>query len=125
MKGTVTLNTQLNAQPQTIQNQEQKNSEGWINVGYETESVTGTCFVKLPLGIPLDNIQPSKISNPDSDFGQLLLAQNGLLADLQKKVKEMQPGERLIIPLQVELYRKREEIQSEPSSSLYYKPLFK
>lgn len=96
-------------------------SEFWLNIGYEVDGH----FVSLPKGgVPIDNMEADKVSNPDSEYGQLLLAQNYLLKQLQELAKELMPGEAKTIPaLTVQLRRKKAsvEIPAEANSSKFIK----
>lgn len=89
----------------------------WINVGIEIE-ISGTpTFVSLPLGIPLDNLEPVRVPNSDSDYKDLCLVKNHLLALLKSKASELQPGDsELLLNASVQLYRKQAD-QSDSSPS--------
>lgn len=88
-------------------------SEFWLNIGYMAED--GEHFVSLTKGgIPLDNMEPEKVSNPDSEYGQLLLASNYLLEALQNVAKQLMPGDARVLPdIQVQIRRKKEAVTTQ------------
>lgn len=102
---------------------EKKKSEYWLSVGYESEGR----FISLSKGgIPLDNLEPERISNPESEFGQILLAQNDLLDQLKKLASTLSAGETRMIPgLSVQIRRiKGDAPVPEGASSKYTKKIF-
>jgi hypothetical protein len=82
----------------------------WLNVGY-TVQVTlsdGTVedrFVSIPVGIPLDTMEPIKITSRNVEYAQFQAAQNDLLEQLKAHAAKAAPGDAMIIPLEIQLRR--------------------
>ena len=102
------------------------NSEYWVNIGYMADD--GQHFISLPKGgCPLDNMEPDKVSNPDSEYGKLLLAQNFLLEQLKEVAKALQPGEaKTIDALTVQVRRRKAavEMPTNTAANEFIKKLF-
>lgn len=89
-------------------------SQIWLNVGINipgagAELPDGTredLFVSLPVGLPLDDMKPVKITGTNQNSIHLKQVKNLLLEELQKAAAGLKPGERTAISqLSVELYR--------------------
>lgn len=83
----------------------------WANIGYTVagvpDPVTGEAvdhFVSLPFGMPLDNMEPAKVTGT-GEFADLQQNKNQLYADLMEAVKAMAPGSTQISNLQVQVRR--------------------
>lgn len=88
-------------------------SQLWINIGYPTGDPDYP-FVSIPVGIPLDGMEPKKIKGSNSDYNQFVAAQNALLEQLLEEAKAVKPGEALEIGLQVQLRRVNDEPAAVP-----------
>ena len=94
-------------------NTDREPSEYWLNIGYYIENPnTGEeQFISLLRGgVPLDNLEPERVSKPDSEYGQMLLAQNGLLKDLKEAAEKLGKGETKRTNLCVEIRRKKDSV---------------
>lgn len=81
----------------------------WLNVGYEvTDETTGeVTFISLPFGLPLDTMEPKKVSGKNEDWKRMVQAKNQLLEHLQKAATGLKPGEESVVSaLQVQLRRR-------------------
>ena len=88
--------------------QDRKPSEFWLNIGANLEGMGREgedVFVSLPSGLPLDDMKPTKVTGTDQHSINLKQTKNMLLEELQQLGASMQPGERRVVPLQVEIYR--------------------
>jgi hypothetical protein len=80
----------------------------WLNFGYtvmltsrdaEGNEATEERFVAIPVGIPLDTMEPIQIKTRSAEFAQFQAAQNDLLAQLKELGTQLQPGEARIVAL--------------------------
>ena len=77
-------------------------SEFWANVGFTAGNEDGTStFIKLPVGIPLDNLESKKLGGSPRYQAAVL----ALIKSVQDKAKALEPGEATIVNLQVEIRR--------------------
>lgn len=80
----------------------------WLNVGYE---VNGK-FVNLPVGIPLDTMEPAEIKGQNKDWVAFQSARNGLLKALVEAGSKMEPGAAAELPqLTIQIRRVNEDMQ--------------
>lgn len=98
----------------TTRREDLPKANAWLNLGYEVEvlvrdaegkEATETRFVSIPVGIPLDTMDPINITTRNTEFAQLQAAQNDLLQQLKDLAAGRNPGDALIVPLQVQLRR--------------------
>jgi hypothetical protein len=83
-----------------------KPSEFWINVGLPTGvSDDKFSFLSLPLGIPLDTMNPVELRGTNQEFLEFRAAQNHLLEQVLKAAKNLRPGESTELNLMVQLRR--------------------
>lgn len=84
-------------------------SQIWLNVGINIPGAGPEgedLFVSLPVGLPLDDMKPVKITGTNQNSIHLKQVKNLLLEELQKAAAGLKPGERTAISqLSVELYR--------------------
>lgn len=74
----------------------------WLNVGYEANGR----FVSLPIGIPLDTMNPAPETGNNADWVNFRKAQNKLLKFLLDTAAGLQPGgDELIEGLQLQVRR--------------------
>ena len=94
-------------------------SKFWLNIGFVAEGAnedSSDAFVSLPYGIPLDSMEPVKTASKNADFHAFQCARNDLLSQLQEYAKTLQPGEEVIIELQVQLRHVNEEVADVPAT---------
>lgn len=78
-------------------------ANGWLNFGYtveigaDAEGNEETRFVSLPVGIPLDTMEPLTINSRNQEFAQFQAARNDLLDQLKIVLGTMAPGEERIL----------------------------
>jgi hypothetical protein len=81
----------------------------WLNVGVVLpgQGQDGEdLFLSLPVGLPIDDMKPVKVTGTNSNSIQMKQGKNLLLDEVQKAGANLKPGERLMLPqLSVELYR--------------------
>jgi hypothetical protein len=109
-----------NAAPAAAASTERKPSDFWLNVGITVEtgkSDDPTKFISLPQGIALDDMKPQVVRGNNVEFQQMVQTKNALLDELQKAAATLKPGERLVVPLEVELYRRAEPEQTGDAST--------
>lgn len=89
-------------------------SQIWVNVGVSLpgmgpELPDGTredLFVSLPVGIPLDDLKPVKITGTNQQAIHLKQAKNEVLDAFQQAGASLKPGERRALPgVSVEIYK--------------------
>lgn len=96
----------------------------WLNVGRQVNckvddgtgnKVNGQQFIALPMGLALDTMEEMAVpkSNRNPEYKQIVLARNHLMKQIQAAAEKLQPGEELLIPLQVQI-RRVEEAQDLP-----------
>lgn len=98
----------------------QKPIQVWINVGVPVETDEGTKFVSLPLGIPLDPLNPVSTNSKNEDFRAFQMARNDLLDQLKKHAARLRPGEEVFLPLSVQM-RRIEDPNDKPIPNNPYK----
>lgn len=87
---------------------ERKPSQIWANIGAVIPGAAddgSDLFVSLPSGLPLDDMKPVQVRGTNQNSIHLKQVKNTLLDELQKLGASMAPGERRVVPLQVEIYR--------------------
>lgn len=100
-------------------NDERVNAKVWLNIGFVSEFKDEdgkNIFISLPKGIALDTMADVKVGNKDSDYNSILQTKNDLKAMLLKAAENMQPGERQVINLQVEIYKVAEPVERADNS---------
>lgn len=107
-KGTAAATSNKPATGNSEGKPDRKPSQIWVNVGATLEGAGQdgeNLFVSLPSGIPLDDMRPVKVTGSNQHSIQLKQVKNALLDELQKLGASMEPGERRVVPLSVEIYR--------------------
>ena len=89
MSARIVLNPATSASSATVERQK---AQLWLNPGIRQKGN----FIGLPVGIPLDTMEPSKITGT-SEFQQYLAMGNKLLERLLDRSKDLKPGETLVI----------------------------
>lgn len=66
----------------------------WLNFGYiQGEGTENETFVSLPMGIPLDTMDPVRVpNNPNTEFAQLQAARNNMLEQFIELASVLEPG---------------------------------
>ncbi len=82
----------------------------WLNIGYTvqvtlSDGSTEDRFVSIPVGIPLDTMEPIKITSRNVEYAQFQAAQNDLLEQLKAHAAKGNPGDASMIPLEIQLRR--------------------
>lgn len=97
---------------------ERAKTQFWANVGMNLEGANedgSDLFISLPLGIPLDDLKPQKVTGNNTKWRNLVEAKNQLLAVILKEAGKLEPGQRISIPgFTVEIARVGEAV--EPTS---------
>lgn len=70
-------------------------AQTWVNIGY---MVNGR-FVNLPIGMPLDTMEPLAATGQNQDWVAFTTARNDLLKKLQALGDKLQPGEEVDVPI--------------------------
>ena len=108
-----------NSKKNITANDERVSAKVWLNIGFVSEFKDEdgkNVFISLPKGIPLDTMADIKVGNKDSDYNNILQTKNDLKAMLLKAAESMQPGERQVINLQVEIYKVAEPVERPDNS---------
>lgn len=96
---------------------ERKASDFWLNIGCTIDGTDGKpVFVSLPQGLALDDMKPQAIKGNNQDWIHLAQTKNALLEAVQNAAGGLKPGERKVIDLQVEIYRRAEPEQKGSTS---------
>lgn len=82
-----------------------KQSNFWVNVGYEDEAEG---FVTLPYNLPIEHMKPRDLSGSNADYIVKAELKNELLYLLQQMAEQLQPGQTIDLDLKVQLYRSEE-----------------
>jgi len=79
----------------------------WGNIGYELNGK----YISLPIGIPVDTMEPAKSNSNNKEWVAFQDACNTLLKHLQSMGDEMEPGQDISIPnLEFRLHRVKEAV---------------
>lgn len=101
----------------------------WLNIGYSMEveavengKVVGkeNRFISLPVGIPLDTMEPVSTKSNSEDYRNLQSARNSLHDQIMAAVANLPAGESKILNLQVEVRRVKEEVAPTPAAKNVY-----
>ncbi len=89
---------------------EQPKAQLWLNIGYDVPAPTAedpnaTKFVSLPVGIPLDTMEPIKVNGQNADYNKFVDARNQLLASLIAGSASLAPGEDDLVNLSIQVRR--------------------
>jgi hypothetical protein len=95
---------------------ERPRAKVWANIGY----MKGDRFVNLPLGSPVDTMEPAPVRGQNEDWVTQQSDRNEFLATLQAIGNEMEPGEeRELFNIVVRLRRVNDELEiKEPEGKL-------
>lgn len=83
-------------------------SQFWLNMGYTVEGAGEDgedVFISLPFGQPLDPMEHVRTSSKNENYRLQQMARNELLDQLNELAKSLEPGEEIIVPLQIQLRR--------------------
>ncbi len=79
----------------------------WLNIGYQA----GDKFITLPVGLPIDTMEPVEVRGQNEDWIKQQNARNGLLEMLQQAGASLEAGEEKTVNLTIQLRRTNEEVQ--------------
>lgn len=82
--------------------EDRKPTKYWLNVGLQRQDK----FLTLPMGIPLDDLEPKPIPGPQSknqDFRNLRIGEAQLHGKIQEIMAGLKPGQSIKLPLEVEI----------------------
>lgn len=85
---------------------ERPKAKVWLNIGYEA----GGKFINLPVGLPIDTMEPAAVRGQNEDWVKQRNAQNALLEALKKLGVDLDPGQEQTLNLQVRVRRVNEEL---------------
>lgn len=107
--------------PNKPKTEDRPKSQVWLNIGYEVQVANEQgeqekLFVSLPYGLPIDTMEPAKVSGSDR-WAAYQGARNDLLAQIQQLASQMQPGEEKTLNLQVQVRRVKNDTQPEQKNS--------
>ena len=88
------------------QDQSRPEAKVWLNFGYEANGR----FVNLPLGLPIDTMEPIKV-NGSAEWAQFQTARNNLLKALQGAGDKLQPGEEQEVRMTIKIRRVNEHTE--------------
>lgn len=108
---------------QTSQRQESEYDGLWINVGVETE-IEGAegedaerKFVRLPRGIAVADLEDHKIyANTKPEWAEEAGMANGIMDIIREAGLALEEGEARVLNLQVQVYRRQEQVEAANSS---------
>ena len=110
----------INNSRKTVTNTDERASaKVWLNIGFVSQykdENDKNIFISLPKGIALDTMPDVKVGNKDSDYNSILQTKNDLKNMLLKAAEGMQPGERQVINLSVEIYKVAEPVERADNS---------
>lgn len=84
----------------------------WLNIGYVAEGAGDDGedrFVSLPVGIPVDTMEPVSVNSRSDSYREFQSARNDLYEQVMAVAKNLKPGEDKILNLQIQLRRIGEE----------------
>lgn len=80
----------------------------WINIGYPTGVIGDDGkekFVSLPMGIPLDTMEPVKTNSSNAEYSAFMAAKNDLMEQILGAAEKLQPGDEIPLNLIIQLRR--------------------
>ena len=82
----------------------------WLNVGY----MKNERFVNLPLGLPIDTMEPAEVRGSNQDWLKFSKARNDLLEGLKGLIEKLAPGDEMELPnLIIKIRRTQGEVAIE------------
>jgi len=79
----------------------------WMNIGRDV----GGKFISIPLGQPIDTMEPKEIRGQNEEFVKQTMAQNELLKAIQQLGGTLTPGQEVTLNLQVKIRRINEALE--------------
>ena len=111
---------------------DQPKAKVWMNIGYVQPVTVKTegsddehiehRFISIPVGIPLDTMEPKAVVGNSDDFRALTSAQNNLLEMLQKAAEQLAPGQEEIVNLQIQMRRVKDPVAAPAAADNAYIP---
>jgi hypothetical protein len=92
-------------------------SQIWINLGFTAEGAGAEgedVFVSLPYGLPLDSMEHVNTKSKNADYSALQHARNDLLDQVKEASATLQPGESMLVTLEIQIRRIEEEVEEAP-----------
>lgn len=87
----------------------------WLNVGYDKAGK----FINLPIGMPIDTMEPVEPRGQNEDWIKQQNARNELLKTLQALGASFAPGQEQEIKLTIKLRRVNEELEVSKDENEY------
>jgi hypothetical protein len=108
-----TFGTASAATPKANARDERPKAQFWLNIGYQAgvvlEGEDEPRFISLPVGIPLDNVEPLPVNSRNATWAAQQQARNALHDQIVDLAKTLAPGETRILNLQIELRHVNDE----------------
>jgi len=85
--------------PTTTARDDRPAAQVWLNIGINVDmsnpetGETETVFVSLPLGLPVDTMEPLAMRGSNANWANMVQAKNYVLEELQKMAAGVAPGE--------------------------------
>lgn len=101
----------------TAGNPDQPKAQVWMNVGYEKNGK----FISIPLGLPVDTMEPVDAKGQNEEWLKQQLARNALLKAIQEKGDELEPGQEIklnMLEIRIRRINDDKEISSEENEFL-------
>ncbi len=99
----------------------------WVNVGYTLEGAGKDgedLFISLPVGLPIDTMQPVSESSNNADYANMQQARNALLAQLIEASNAFEAGEERLLPgLQIQMRRVKNKEVGDVAANPLVKPI--
>lgn len=95
---------------------ERDQSQFWLNVGYTADDGR---FVSLPYGLPMDNMADVRVSGQNEEWVALSHARNDLKAELLEAAGQLEPGQEVIVQLEVRLRRINTQMNVDAATNPY------
>lgn len=98
--------------PQAQAPSQRPQAQVWLNVGVtvpmqKSDGTVEDTFISLPVGIPLDTMEPQANRGSNPDMAQIIGGKNAILARLQEMARGLQPGQEAIVEGGLQLQLKR------------------
>jgi hypothetical protein len=93
-------------------NNEQPKAQFWLNIGYTAPGAGKDGedrFVSLPMGMPLDTMEPAKLQGRDENYRQFTQARNDLHTQIMEAVSKLAPGDATTLNLEIQVRRVSDE----------------
>lgn len=113
LAGLEKLGQSRSAAPAAPAKEDRPENKIWANIGYTMQDSNGEdVFINLPYGLAIETMQPRELPRKKgTEFRAIRVAQNAFLEQLQLAGMKLEPGESVMLPMNitVELRRTGEE----------------